>query len=232
MDLLLLAKTTTCQHTDAQHTLTGTWCTPELEEAVCRGYRIVHIHEICYFPEPRTGLFADYVNTWLNLKDKASGWPDDCTADEQRAAHVAAYETREGIALDPSRIDKNNGQRPLAKLMQNSMRGKFDQPTNKFKFREFADPQSFHEFMDSNQHNIRYVSALTIYCNAKAYTLDTRALKDTATPKRKDRSSPSTTSTAITSTTCSIYWIRKKCAYGHSKLSSDITRLRDLRNSS
>ena len=51
------------------------WCTPELVKAVEKGYTLVKIHEVWHFPEDqrRTGLFADYVNTWLKLKKNRLG---------------------------------------------------------------------------------------------------------------------------------------------------------------
>ena len=45
--------------------------------------------------------------------------------------------------------------------MLNSMWGKFGHCTDKTQVKEFTDPQSFLEFMDSHQHKITYVSALT-----------------------------------------------------------------------
>ena len=52
--------------------LRGTWCNPELRKTVDVWYRIVHIHEVWQLPEEQgqEGLFADYVNTWLELKQK------------------------------------------------------------------------------------------------------------------------------------------------------------------
>ena len=157
----LMEKTAACEHTDEQRSLTGKWCTPELEEAVRRGYTIVKVHEIWDFDDPQTGLFKNYVSAWLQLKEKAISWPEECTTEEKRAAHLAAYATREGIALSPANMEKNNGRRSLAKLTLNSMWGKFGQRTDKIQIKEFTDPQSFLEFMDSNQHKITYVSVLT-----------------------------------------------------------------------
>ena len=59
--------------------LRGTWCTPELVKAVEKGYTRVKIHEVWHFPpeQHRTGLFADYVNTWLKLKQESAGWPSN-----------------------------------------------------------------------------------------------------------------------------------------------------------
>ena len=58
-------------------------------------------------------------------------------------------------------MEKNNGQWALAKLMLNSTWGKFGQRTDKIQVKEFTDPQSFLEFMDSNKHKMTFVSALT-----------------------------------------------------------------------
>ena len=62
--------------------------------------------------------------------------------------------------LDPTRIAKNPEQRALAKLMLNSMWGKFGQGLDKLQVRDVTEPQSFVELMDSDQHDIRYISAL------------------------------------------------------------------------
>ena len=63
----MLDRTHYCHHSDNDRMLHGTWCTPELAKAVEKGYTLVKIHEVWHFPEDqlRTGLFADYVNTWL-----------------------------------------------------------------------------------------------------------------------------------------------------------------------
>jgi len=77
MDKPLLEKSYVCPHTPQQRQIIGTWCTPELQEAVRQGYEILHILEVLHFPESRQkkGLFANYVNTWLKIKE-ASGWPE------------------------------------------------------------------------------------------------------------------------------------------------------------
>ena len=84
-----------------------------------------------------------------------------CTTQESQAQHIHNYARREGIHLDYDHIDRNPGQRALAKMMLNSMWGKFGQRDNKIQVREFVDPQAFHEFLDSDQNDIWYVSTLT-----------------------------------------------------------------------
>ena len=80
-----------------ERALTGSWCTPELEKAVEMGYVISHAHEVCHFEETRRGLFVEYVNTWLNIKVEACGWPSGCDTEEQRRAYVEDFERHEGI---------------------------------------------------------------------------------------------------------------------------------------
>ena len=122
---------------------------------------VLKIHEVWHFPQSRQGLFAEYVNTWLKIKEEASGWPTDCRTQESRAQHLHDYARREGIYLDYDQVQHNPGRRALAKMMLNSMWGKFGQRHNKMQVREFAEPQAFHEFLDSDQNDIRYVSTLT-----------------------------------------------------------------------
>ena len=75
-----LDRTNMCTHTDNERMLRGTWATIEIQKAVELGYRVLKIHEVWHFQEQdrRTGLFADYVNTWLKIKQESAGWPDDC----------------------------------------------------------------------------------------------------------------------------------------------------------
>ena len=74
----MLERSYVCPHTDEQRQITDTRCTPELQMAVTKGYKIIHIHEVWHFPEEqqKKGLFADYVNTWLKIKEEASVWPE------------------------------------------------------------------------------------------------------------------------------------------------------------
>ena len=80
---------------------------------------------------------------------------------QQHQAHFDAYYVREGIHLDPTKITTKTGQRQLAKMMLNSMWGKFGQWLNKTHVREFTEPQPFLQFLDTDQTDVWYVSALT-----------------------------------------------------------------------
>ena len=150
-----------CDHADDQRVLTGTWCSPELQKAEELGYEIQYIYEVWHFDETCEGLFRDYVNTWLKIKEEASGWPSWVGDDEtKRQQYIREYYEHEGIQLEYDKIEENKGLRTLAKMMLNSMWGKFGQRLNKTQVREFEDPQAFHQFLDTNTLDVRHVSVM------------------------------------------------------------------------
>ena len=89
------------------------------------GYQLVKIDEVWHFPDHTDGLFKDYVDTFLKIKQEASGFLPDCDTDEKKAQYIANYAAKEGIQLDSRQIIKNPGLRALAKLMLNSFWGMY-----------------------------------------------------------------------------------------------------------
>ena len=153
-------RSTECHHTDDQRALTGTWCTPELSKAVELGYQVQYIYEVWHFDETCEGLFRDYVNTWLKIKQEASGWSPGVDTEAQRQKYIQDYFEHEGIQLEYDKIEKNPGLRTLAKMMLNSMWGKFGQRLNKTQLQTFDDPQAFHRFLDTSTLDVRHVSVI------------------------------------------------------------------------
>ena len=129
----------TCLCSDEERALVGVFCTPELHKAVNDlGYRILKIYEIYHFPNtvqysPETksgGLFTEYVNTFLKLKQESSGWPSWCETDEQKQQYIRGYFEHEGVLLEPDKIQVNPGLRSLAKLCLNSYWGRLAMDDN------------------------------------------------------------------------------------------------------
>ena len=93
---------------------------------------MVSIDEVYHYPERRKycketgehGIFSEFVNFFLALKQQASGYPawveeaDD--VDEAKKLYIDNYERHEGIKLDPKSINKNPAMRCIAKLLLNS----------------------------------------------------------------------------------------------------------------
>ena len=126
-----------CRCSDEQRCLTGTWCTPEIEKAIEKGYTIVKIYEVYHWPKSAQhgpsseGLFTDFINTFLKIKQESSGWPEWCGEDaDKRDEYIRSYYNNEGVELDPDQIAHNPGRRSLAKLILNSFWGKYGQRNN------------------------------------------------------------------------------------------------------
>ena len=118
-----------CDHCDEERAWIGTFCTPEVEKALEVGYRVLQIFEVWHYEkeakfdgkDPDSGLFSRYVQTFMKLKQQADGWPSWVQTEADKETYVRDYEEREGIRLDPERVERNDGLRAVAKLMLNSL---------------------------------------------------------------------------------------------------------------
>ena len=69
---------------DSELSFIGTWVTDEVKKAVKKGYYVLTIYEVWHFDHTSQynnetksgGLFTQYVNTFLKIKQEAIGWPD------------------------------------------------------------------------------------------------------------------------------------------------------------
>ena len=92
-------------------------------------------------------MFAEYINTFLQLKQEASGLPSECGHNDDAKKHyLREYEKTEGIVLDRSNIARNPDLHLVAKLCLNSFCGKFDQQTNLPNRKVLPTTNDFHEF--------------------------------------------------------------------------------------
>ena len=126
-------RVTLCACSDKQRALEGTWCTPEILKAVEKGNRILKIHEVYHWETTSQynkatgtgGLFTEYINAFLKLKQQASGWPTWCESEEDKQRYICDYFQHEGITLEYNKIEKKTGLRSLSKLALNSFWGKW-----------------------------------------------------------------------------------------------------------
>lgn len=91
-----LERSNMCPHSKKEGTIRGTWSTIELQKAKEKGYHILKIHEKfhCKPESRRVGLFAEYVNTSLKLKQESAGWPDGCVSEEQKVAYLTSQRVK------------------------------------------------------------------------------------------------------------------------------------------
>ena len=178
-----LERTEICPHTEEQRCLYGTWCTPELKKAVEKGYQIKKIYEVWHFPESQRcqGLFAEYVNKWLKIKQEASGWPKNCTTEEKKAEYIQEYLEREGVDLEPENVVKNGGRKQVAKLMLNSFWGKFGEKPNKTQTHTVTSPAELYNIIEDQGNNIRDIRI----CTEDVVEVDTTKAAEEIIPSSK-----------------------------------------------
>jgi len=125
-----------CNHADSERQLTGTWVSTEIIYALSRGYVITQVFEVWDYKKSRqlskdtTGLFSQYIDTFLKGKIEASGWPPNCITEEDKNAYIKSIKDSEGIELDPSNIESNPGLREIYKSLLNHFWGKWAQRTD------------------------------------------------------------------------------------------------------
>ena len=76
------------------------------------GYQIVKIHEVLHWKESEIydeksktgGLFTKYINTFLKLKQQASGFPSEISTVEQQKDYIDKYLVHEDILLEGKEI--------------------------------------------------------------------------------------------------------------------------------
>lgn len=142
---------------------TGSWTTAEIYAAMEQGYTVGRVFEVHHFPpaERITGLFRGYVDYWLRIKIEAEGWPSGLPEDG-RTAWCDEVERQNGGMGRPREecVDKNPGQRALAKLMLNSLWGKFAQRARTQDHAYVSTPGKFDDlFMNpfTNKSTMRFM---------------------------------------------------------------------------
>jgi len=144
-----------CNHNEAERALTGTWVIDEVLKALEKGYTILSIFEIWRYKtvqqgDTTDGLFTKFINKFLKIKQQASGWPSDCTNQQQKDEYIRNYMEHEGVELEESQIAKNGGLRSMSKLMLNSFWGKFGQRENQSKSTFVRQPKELYDLLTNN----------------------------------------------------------------------------------
>lgn len=121
-----------CTHDrPADREFEGIWVSCELRKAVETDYLVTAVSEIWQYKvaryDPEDDLFAEYMNSFLQLKQEASGWPSECRDDESKEQYLREYEETEDIVLNRDNIARNPSLRSVAKLCLNSFWEKFGQ---------------------------------------------------------------------------------------------------------
>ncbi|KAF4525825.1 hypothetical protein B566_EDAN013274, partial [Ephemera danica] len=126
-----------CNHNNEERSFIGTYVIDEVVLALTKGYKVIECFEIYEYLvtqyNPKTdegGLFTEYVNSFLKIKQTASGWPRDNMTEVGKLQYITDYFEHEKVQLNYNEIDYNPILRALAKLLLNSLWGKFGQRSN------------------------------------------------------------------------------------------------------
>jgi hypothetical protein len=98
--------------------------TPELNAAISKGYIVRKVYEYHQYT-PSTELFKSYLRQYLTVKIQCSGMPAYIRTDSDWQEFSDYHRTVLGIELDRALMIKNSGKKQIAKLMLNSLWGKF-----------------------------------------------------------------------------------------------------------
>mgnify|MGYP001299722598 CR=1 FL=1 len=96
----------------------------ELQRAIEDGCVITNIYK-CIQMNSSTDLFKDFVRTFLEVKVNATGKPKFWDSNIKRNKWIKEHEDRFGFTPNPT--EKNAGKRAIAKMILNSLWGKFGQ---------------------------------------------------------------------------------------------------------
>ena len=123
-------------------------------------YRIIKIYHVWHFENTtcydekckKGGIFTDYINDFLKLKQESSGFPSNITTLEEKQKFVDDYFENEGILLDINKIKKNSGIRKIAKILLNSLWGRFSMNTNRTKMKILTKPADFFKSVNDKRY--------------------------------------------------------------------------------
>lgn len=83
----------------------------------------------------------------LKIKQESSGYPDWCIDDESKAKYVQDFFDKEGIRLNILNILLNPGLRAIAKLLLNSLYGRFAMSVERKQTVIINEPSKFYELL-------------------------------------------------------------------------------------
>jgi len=91
-------------HSDEERCIFGTWVVDEVRKAVEMGYSVMDVFEFweyevtCFDKDANTGgVFAEYVNMFLKLKEESSVYPLWVQSEDDKDRYIEDYRRAEGI---------------------------------------------------------------------------------------------------------------------------------------
>ena len=105
-----------CTRSNEERCIIVSWLRDEVRKAVDMGYGLDELFEFweysvtCFDKDTNSsGLFAEYVNMFLKLKQESSDFPSWLQSEDDKNRYFEDYPRAERIALDKASISKNSG---------------------------------------------------------------------------------------------------------------------------
>ncbi|KAH7678327.1 hypothetical protein AAVH_41774, partial [Aphelenchoides avenae] len=150
-----------CTHTDEQRGWVTTTTHLELEEALRNGYVVTHFDRAYHWEQWTDDLFKGYIKEFMAMKLQATGWPDDCTTQEQCDEFIRQNEERYGIKLDPAKMVKNNLLCRLAKAFLNMLWGRFSLRPNLAKYVVTESSSKYFDIIGNDKNEVHTVEMVS-----------------------------------------------------------------------
>ena len=109
----------------------------ELLRSIELGYKVTKVYKSLSF-DKCDDLFKGYVQTFLKIKTESNGYDGDDIDD-----YIQRYYEHCGVMLDKTKIIKNPGMKLIAKILLNSLWGKFGQKDDLATTEYYTDPDKW-----------------------------------------------------------------------------------------
>lgn len=161
---------TPCTHSDEERALIDTWCTPELYDALERGYTLAKIYWVWDYRGRSSHIFGNFVRTFYKGKMEASGWPSGVETEEDKQRFLQDFFEHEGIRLEADKMKYDAVLRSIFKMFLNSAWGKFAQNPVKKQTKMTHEYAEFLKWISSDRivdKNMRFLNGETVLLSGR-----------------------------------------------------------------
>jgi hypothetical protein len=137
----------------------------EIYKAIEKGYRLLNTYEVWHWEKQTTGLFRDYIKTFLKVKLETSDLPPNVVTNEDKVLFLSEIDDKLGIKIVLSDLKPNPGRRAVAKLCLNSLWGKFGQRQNMTQSKLIRTEEDLYKLVFSP----RYTNIVPVRINDELY---------------------------------------------------------------
>ena len=146
----------TCDHSDVERLLRGTWCLHEIYESLENGYKLIKCQELLVY-ENKEAIFRNFISKFHVLKTKYSGC-DEHFKKELSEMILLDYGVFIPVEEIPSR--RNDAMRTCMKLILNSLWGKLCENCDKSKVYFMKDSEELARHVFNNKYDNVYFDVI------------------------------------------------------------------------